>query len=128
MIWPFILEHLKPITVNAIIGAGWAVYTQIDKKRVKLHITQSGSSITNTVYATEHDMTGYRAELKIINDSACPVVLRGFDLRLPWNDEGIRFLPDPRETRRMWTPYGSSLPPNVLFVVILPCELRTEMF
>ena len=97
--WPFILEHLG-ITVAGILGAGWAVYTQIDKRRIKLHITQSGNSITNQVYATELDMTGYRAEVKIINDSGFPVVLRGFDLELPWNDEDFRFLPDPRDTRR----------------------------
>jgi len=99
MIWPFILAHLGSITVTALLGASWAVYTQIDKKRVRLHITQSGSSFTNSVYATEHDTTGYRAEVKIINDSNFPVVLRGFDLQPPWNDEDFRFLPDPREGR-----------------------------
>ena len=109
MIWPFILNHLGPITVTAIIGAAWAVYTQLDKRRVKLHITQSGSSITNQVYATELDMTGYRAEVTIINDSAFPVVLRGFDLKPPWNDEDLRFLPDPRDTRRPKDYYEMSM-------------------
>lgn len=102
MIWPFILEHLGfgTITLTALVAAAWTIYTQIDKRRVRLRITQSGNSITNQVYATELDMTGYRAEVKIINDSTFPVVLRGFDLERPWNDEDFRFLPDPRDTRR----------------------------
>jgi hypothetical protein len=98
---PFILAHLAQlgISVATIIGAGWAIYTQVDKKRIKLHIIQSGNSITDRVYATDQFITAYRAEVKIINDSAFPVVVRGFDLQLPWNDEDFRFLPDPREAR-----------------------------
>jgi hypothetical protein len=98
-IWRFLLDHvgLGTIGVTAVIGAVWAVYTQWDKGRVKLRITHSGSSITNSVYATEIDMTCYRAEVKIINISTFPVVLRGFDLQVPWNDQDFRFLHDPRE-------------------------------
>jgi|ERR1700686_1452047 len=102
MTLPFILAHLAPlgITVATVIGAGWAIYTQVEKKRIKLHIIQSGNSITDRVYATDQVLTAYRAQVKIINDSPFPVVVRGFDLQLPWNDEDFRFLSDPREARR----------------------------
>jgi hypothetical protein len=98
-VWRFVLDHLGlgSIGLTAIIGAVWTVYTQWDKGRVKLHITQSGSNITNRVCATQLGMTDYRAEVKIINDSTFPVVLRGFDLQLPWKDQDFTFLPDPRE-------------------------------
>jgi hypothetical protein len=99
MIWPFILAHIGPISATVLIAATWSVYTYLDKKKIRLQITQSGNSITNTVYATELNLTAYRAEVKIINDSSFPVVLRGFDLDLPWKDEDFRFLPDPREIR-----------------------------
>jgi len=99
-VWRFVLDHLGlgSIGLTAIIGAVWTVYTQWDKGRVKLHITQSGSNITNRVCATQLGMTDYRAEVKIINDSTFPVVLRGFDLQLPGKTRTSLFCPT-RERR-----------------------------
>jgi hypothetical protein len=69
----------------------------IVRNRIVLIISQSGSNVTNQVFTTEGGPAGVMMEVKIINDSLKPVTIRGYELRLLWNDPDWHWLYDPVE-------------------------------
>src|SRR5271154_6523452 len=110
------MPALTPVAYVSIVSAAIALAALILtawRNRVVLVISQSGSNITNRIFATDDGFAfAYMMEVTIINDSTKPVTLRGFDLKLLWNDPDFRFLDDPVEVFGKEGPYkipGSTL-------------------
>jgi len=76
----------------------WAIYSwRRDNKRV-LSIRQVGSSITDRVTNVDGSFSTFSIEVAITNDSPrANIVVAYYDLELPWKDDELDPLWDPRE-------------------------------
>jgi hypothetical protein len=76
----------------------WNVFNALVERRPKLVIRQTGDSITDRAHTRPDGRVIYMLRVAITNESTKkPVVLANFQLLLPWNDEYLDLLPDPKE-------------------------------
>src|SRR5437899_11144208 len=81
-----------------LFALGWNVYNAIVERRPKLVIRQTGDSVTDRAHTRPDGRVIYMLRVAISNESTKkPVVLANFHLLLPWNDEYLDLLPDPKE-------------------------------
>jgi hypothetical protein len=82
--------------VIGLVAVGWNVYKAVVERKRRVLVRQVGTSITDRVEARNDEPTIYQLDVSITNDSpGRPVVIAGYRLLPPWNDEYISLLPDP---------------------------------
>jgi hypothetical protein len=76
----------------------WAVFSWYRDNKRRLSIRQVGSSITDRVTSVGGSFSTFSIEVTITNDSPrANVVIAYYDLELPWKDDELDPLWDPRE-------------------------------
>lgn len=84
--------------VLALAALSWNIYNAFAERRPKLVIRQIGDSITDRAHTRPDGRVIYMLRVSITNESTRkPVVLAHFSLGLPWKDEQLDLLPDPKE-------------------------------
>ncbi len=83
--------------VLSIISLFWQAYTWQRGERLKLEIYQQGTGATNKI-ERRGNFTYYQIGLVILNTSSrSTVVICGYDLELPWQDEFFDWLGNPED-------------------------------
>ena len=70
-----------------------------------LHIRQVNGDLLNRAFDLECGLTGFMLDLEIASDVPGLVVIRDFELDLPWEDPLFHWLPDPVESAARWAEY-----------------------
>ena len=79
----------------------WQVITWYMDRRGSILVIQQGSDITNLIFHLPGDMTGITLDVAVINNShRSNVIIRHYDLELPWNDPQFDWLPDPKGVQK----------------------------
>jgi hypothetical protein len=84
--------------VVGLAALGWNVLNSVLERRPRIVARQIGDSITDRAHTQPDGRVVYMLRVAVANESTKkPVVLAHFRLRLPWNDEELDLLPDPKE-------------------------------
>lgn len=81
-----------------LLAIVWAIYSYLRQSRRRLSIRQVGDEFSDSVAYWESGMTSYSIEIAITNDSPhAAIVIAWYDIELPWNEEGLEPLIDPKQ-------------------------------
>jgi hypothetical protein len=87
--------------VIGLAALGWNVFNAILERRPKLLVRQIGDSITDRAHTRPDGRVIYMLRAVVVNESMKkPVVIAAYHLGLPWKDEYLDLLPDPKEIEK----------------------------